>query len=59
MWTAKIFELAKRSGRELDDVFELWSERAAMREFAGGMARAEAEQAAFDDVVRMLNATRS
>jgi hypothetical protein len=32
----------------------LWSERAAVREHLGGMARADAEQAAFEDLQRWL-----
>jgi hypothetical protein len=35
-------------------LFELWSERAAVREHLGGMARADAEQAAFEDLQRWL-----
>lgn len=35
--------LAKRSGRTVEDVTELWNERAAIREFDGGKRRKEAE----------------
>lgn len=42
--------LAKRSGRTVDDVTELWHERAAIREYLGGKRRKEAEQVAIDDV---------
>lgn len=36
------------------DRFEAWSERAAIREFDGGMAREDAERAAYEDVQRMV-----
>ena len=42
--------LAKRSGRTVDDVTELWNERAAIREYDGGKSRKEAERLALDDV---------
>lgn len=35
-----------------------WAERAAIREYDGGMARAEAERAAFDDVSRTHEARK-
>lgn len=31
-----------------------WEERAAIREYCGGMPRQEAEEAAFTDVIRMM-----
>lgn len=43
-------ELAKRFGADADDVIELWLERAAVREYDGGLSRAEAEVAALEDV---------
>lgn len=46
--------LAKRSGRTVDDVTELWNERAAIREFDGGKKRKEAEQLALDDVADVV-----
>lgn len=36
--------------REVWSEFDLWSERAAIMEFDGGMARADAERAAFAEV---------
>lgn len=46
--------IAKRSRRTLDDVTELWNERAAHREYDGGKSRKEAEMLALDDVANML-----
>ena len=46
--------IARRSGRDLDDVLELWAERAAIREYEGGMKRKEAERMAEDDVAGMV-----
>lgn len=46
--------LAVRYGRKPDEVIERWSERAAMREYDGGMTRIEAEGAALADVRRWL-----
>lgn len=42
--------IAKRSGRQVYDVVELWHERAAIREFEGGKKRKDAERDALDDV---------
>lgn len=42
--------LAKRSGRTFEDVTEMWNERAAIREYDGGMSRRDAEQIAEGDV---------
>lgn len=46
--------LAKRSGRTVDHVTELWHERAAIREYDGGKRRKEAEQLALDDVADVV-----
>lgn len=46
--------IAKRSGRTVDDVTELWNERAAIREYDGGKRRKEAEQLALDDVADVV-----
>lgn len=46
--------LAKRSGRTVDDVTELWHERAAIREYDAGKSRREAESLAFDDVADVV-----
>lgn len=32
--------------------FDAWTERAAIREFCGGQSREEAEQAAYDEVMK-------
>lgn len=39
---------------DLKTIYELWSERAAIREFDGGMLRGEAEFEALRDAMRML-----
>lgn len=44
--------IARTAKRTLDDVREHFTERAAIREYDGGMSRAEAERAALDDVRR-------
>lgn len=46
--------LAKRSRRTVEDVTELWHERAAIREYEGGKRRKEAEQFALDDVANIV-----
>lgn len=46
--------LARRSKRTLDDVAELWNERAAIREYEGGKRRRDAEALAFDDVADVV-----
>lgn len=38
--------------REIWPEYDDWEERAAIREFDGGMTRADAEAAAYDDVMR-------
>jgi hypothetical protein len=58
MWTQRLFELAKRHGLDLDDLFELFTERAAIREHSGGMAREDAEVAAYSDVERTIDQLR-
>lgn len=47
---AKLALIAKRNGRTLEDVTELWVERAAIREYDGGARRSDAEAAAMLDV---------
>lgn len=39
---------------DLKTLYELWSERAAIREFDGGMDRKEAEFEALRDALRLL-----
>lgn len=50
--------LARLTSRPLADVAELFTERAAIRQFLGGFPRAEAERLAFEDARRMLEATK-
>jgi hypothetical protein len=56
--TERLAALARELDRSVDDVHELWAERAAIREHDGGMPRAEAERAAFDDVEQVVRAAR-
>jgi len=44
-------ENKRRLMREVWPEFDEWEERAAIREFDGGMDRAEADAAAYDDVM--------
>ena len=46
--------IAKRSKRTIEDVTELWHERAAIREFEGGKRRVDAERLALDDVADVV-----
>lgn len=46
--------IAKRSKRSLEDVTELWNERAAIREYDGGKKRVDAERLALDDVADVV-----
>lgn len=46
-------ELARDLGVDADALVEQWAERAAIREFEGGQARADAERDALDDVRAM------
>ena len=43
-------ELAAETGQTRARVLEEWGERAAIREYLGGMSLAEAERRAIDDV---------
>ena len=45
----QIADIAKRAGLPIARVVEEHSERAAIREYLGGMPRAEAETAALED----------
>jgi len=47
-WRALRYRLMREVWPEFDD----WNERAAIMEYDGGMDRAEAEAAAYDDVMR-------
>jgi hypothetical protein len=46
--------LASVHNRPVLDVLELFNERAAIRQYDGGLTRADAESAALQDVERML-----
>ena len=46
--------IAKNARRPLDEVVEVWNERAAIREYLGGKQRKEAEQLALDDTANVL-----
>jgi hypothetical protein len=43
-------ELARTLGVDVDTFVEQWQERAAIREFEGGLSRADAERAALEDL---------
>ena len=51
----RIASIAERWKRPADDVTELWSERAAVLEYEGGMSRIEAERTALDEISGMVN----
>lgn len=46
--------LAKRSGRTIAEVTELWDERAAIREYEGMARRVDAERDAITDVANIV-----
>lgn len=46
----RCIELARRIGRDPDEIVEWWAERAAIREVDGGQARADAERDAFEEL---------
>jgi len=46
--------IAKRSKRSIEDVTELWHERAAIREYEAGKKRRDAERLALDDVADVV-----
>lgn len=43
-------EIAKQSGRDVGELVDEWHERAAVREYLGGVTRDEAERLAVTDV---------
>lgn len=45
-----VAELARATGRDVADLLEHWSERAAIREYEGAQDRDEAERLALDDL---------
>ena len=50
----KLVGIAKHTGRAFHDVLELFTERAAIREFEGGTKRGEAEASALLEVAGMV-----
>lgn len=52
--TTKLELFARKSGRGLDDVTEIWNERAAIREYEGGFKRRVAESSALDDTADIV-----
>jgi hypothetical protein len=53
----QLAQIAEGSKRSIDDVTELFHERAAIHEFEGGTPRADAERMALDDVANMMRGT--
>jgi len=51
----RIASIAERWKRPADDVTEIWSERAAVLEYEGGMSRIEAERTALDEISGMVD----
>ena len=51
---AQLASIASRHGLPIDRLHEEWAERAAIREYLGGMPRAGAERAAVHDACVML-----
>ena len=54
----QLVTLAIGSGRTHAEVYEFWSERAAIREYDAGYPRAEAERLAVEDVEAWLRETK-
>jgi hypothetical protein len=52
--TDRLALIAKRSKRTIEDVTELFEERAAIREYMGGAKRRDAETAALNDVADVV-----
>jgi hypothetical protein len=50
-YTRRIVELAKRVGKYPAFLAEEWDERAAVREYCGGVSRREANEAAWADLL--------
>jgi hypothetical protein len=57
MWRDALRELATELGKSPDELVAWWEERAAIREFDGGLARDAAERAAFEDLRDELGLT--
>jgi hypothetical protein len=56
--TLSIDEIAKRTGRSREEVVEVACERAAIREYLGGLSRAEAEKLSLVDALDVLGESR-
>ena len=56
--TDQLTALAARFNRKPAEVYEYWSERAAIREHDAGYPRAEAERLAVEDVEAWLRETK-
>lgn len=50
--------IVRASGKSRAEVVEVWTERAAIRQYVGGMLRAEADLRALDDTREVLGAQR-
>jgi hypothetical protein len=51
---ATIGDVAQRTGRDVDELLDLWDERAAIREYDGAASRADAEREAAAEVEQMF-----
>jgi antitoxin component of RelBE/YafQ-DinJ toxin-antitoxin module len=51
---AQLAEIASKHGVPIDVLHDEWSERAAIREYLGGMPRAKAEREAVGDACAVL-----
>ena len=56
--TKHLTRIAKRCGRPLPEVIEMFEERAAIREYEGGAKRTHAERDALADVADVVPAGR-
>jgi hypothetical protein len=55
---AQLATIADQLGAPIDRVHEEWAERAAIREYLGGMSRAQAEREAVGDAREILGLPR-
>ena len=51
-------EIVARTGKSRDEVIEVCGERAAIREYLGGLPRVRAEQLALEDALDLLGGSR-
>jgi hypothetical protein len=49
-----VIDLAREAGVDPDELYEWWSERAAIREIDGEQSREDAERGALEDMREML-----